>query len=657
LVKEAGKHSPYRQMLLTRLQEEYQFLDGVKHPHILRPVKLDAAEGRAVYADAQCNLSQYIAAHGPLAPTLVANVLAMAADALEHMHVRGFLHGSVGSTGLFVTPTGHVAFGDFHGHAFKSTTPIPVPNSEPKYLAPELIDATTWGKTTPAADLYCLGFLALELLAGHEKFPRLFGVADGADWLKWHSDAYRQLVDWKPVLEHAPAGLLDVITGLIVKRPTDREFQSASHMREFLIKSRLTSDALLRPYRRSKAGGTVEIPRPRERERTGTLPSKVNRKPRLILHPLNTIGQPRTWQPDSHVLVGHAKRCDMPCDGKAVSPKHAMLLCGQDGIWRVYDLSTAGATFVNGAIVRRSKLYPEDELYFGDVGLRVELDYTQPMTTFNQFELLSKLHQGSRGTVFRGRWVARDGRAVAVRVFPKQFQFDTTGLRRLLRGVPDAAQVRHPHLVRVYRAGSERMGRNRVWFLATEYMPNGSLRNRLSRRGRLPVEEAISVIRGAAAGSKAVSDRGLVHRVINPGCVFPGEHGKGRSKLGDFFFARSVEVPTEQEVTNFGEQKLTGLVYQAPECVSGSKILTPACDVYSLGATLYEAVTGRPPIDPTGAMPAVCEQILAGGILPAAEIAPGLPANLSVLLAKALHKNPAERYADGGELAAALAAL
>ncbi len=654
LVKEARANSPYRPILLTRLADEFKFLDQFHHPHLLRPTTLDATGGRAVFADAQCNLTQYIGANGPVPPTLVANVLAMAADALDHLHARGFLHGSVGAAGLFVTPTGRVAFADFHGHPFKSADPLPVPNAEPKYLAPELIDATTWGKPTPATDLYALGFLALELLTGADQFTRLFGVADGADWLRWHSDPLHQLADWKPALEHAPAGLLDVIAGLIPKRPADRQFQSASHLKEFLVKSRLTSDALLRPYRFTPSGGTTAIPRPPERERTGTLPRRVPRKPKLVLHPLAGPGQPWRWRPDSPVLVGRKRRCEMQCDGRAVAPKHALLVCGQDGVWRAFDLSTAGVTFVNGTPVRRTKLYPDDELYFGEVGVRVELDYTRPQSAFDQFELVAKLHQGSRGTVFRGRWTAKGGREVAVRVFPRRFQFDTAGLRRLLRGVPEAAQVTHPNLVRVYRAGSERVKNCRVWFLATEYMPNGSLRNRLAKHGRLPAGEAAAAVRGAAAGAKAIADRGLVHRVINPGCVFPNGDG---AKLGDFFFARPTQVAAGQEVTAFGRHEFADLVYQPPECVTGAADLTPACDVYSLGATLYEAVTGRPPIDPAGPLPEVSQQILAGDIIPAGELTPGLPPAVGAVLAKALHKNPAERYADAGQLTAALAGV
>ena len=75
----------------------------------------------------------------------------------------------------------------------------------------------------------------------------------------------------------------------------------------------------------------------------------------------------------------------MKCNGRGVAPKHALAACGQDGVLRVHDLGTAGATFVNGAPVRWSKLHPDDELYLGEVGLRVRLDYERLCIPFDNF--------------------------------------------------------------------------------------------------------------------------------------------------------------------------------------------------------------------------------------------------------------------------------
>ncbi len=292
LVKEANPQSPYLPQLVARLCDEVQFFRRLDHPRFPKVIDAKAGGTRAVFADAQCSLTRYIAAHGPLPPTLVANVLAMAADGLEHLHGKKLGHGAVNLHTLFVGPIGDVLFADFLGYEFHSSAPLPVPDPEPRYQAPELID-TTLGKPGPASDLYCLGFAALELLAG-EKFEKLFAVAEGANWLAWHADPYKQLADWQPALSHAPAGLLEVIAGLIVKRPDERQYTTAAQLKAALVRGRLTSDARIPPYRpgsrHGHGGGTATMPRPPVRTRTGKLPTRPPRKPTLHLHPTDGVG-------------------------------------------------------------------------------------------------------------------------------------------------------------------------------------------------------------------------------------------------------------------------------------------------------------------------------------------------------------------------------
>lgn len=656
LVKEVNRQSPYLPQLVARLRDEVQFLQRLNHAQFPKVLTLDPDGLRAIFSDAQCNLTRYTVAHGPLPPTLVANVLAMAADGLDHLHGRKFGHGAVNLHTLFVGPIGDVLFADFLGYEFGSSAPMPVPDPEPRYQAPELID-TTLGKPGPASDLYCLGFVALELLAG-EKFEQLFGVADGANWLAWHADPYKQLVDWQPALSHAPAGLLEVIAGLIAKRPGERQYTTAAQLKAALIRGRLTSDARLPPYRpgarHGQGGGTATMPRPPVRTRTGKLPSRPPRRPTLHLHPTDDIGAPRTFTPETPALVGRARGCNVICDGAAVSPKHAVIICGPDGVWRIYDLMTPAGVFVNGVKLSKSRLYPDDELSIGGCGLRVELDYKKPGKAFDQFRLEATLHSGRRGKVYRASWLTRMGRAVAVRVFPKDFQSDSVGLRRFLRGVPEAAQLRSRHLVKVYRGGTEQVAGDRVWFLAMEYLPGGSLRDRLRRRGRLPVAEGLRATREMAVGAAAVAASGLVHRNINPGCVLFA--ADGRAKLGDFFFARPVEPEGGYEVSRSGDGAANGIdpVYQAPECLVGERKLTPACDVYSIGATLYEAVTGRPPYDPALPLSELRAKAQAGQFAAPHELNPAVPRTVTDIVVKAMAADPSDRYADPSELARAL---
>ena len=656
LVKEANPTSPYLAQLAARLRDEYRFLSPLDHPNLVKPVWVDDAGHRAAFGDAQCSLTNYLDAHGPVAPTLVANVLAMAADALDYLHARRLGHGCVNAHTLLVGPAGEVKFGDFLGYEFNSTAPLPVPDPEPRYQAPEIID-TSLGKPGPAADLYCLGFLALELLSG-EKFEKLFGVPDGANWLAWHADPYKQLTDWQPRLGHAPAGLLEVVAGLIAKRPTERTYQTAAHLKATLVRARLTSDARLPPYRPPgidvPSGKVVSIRRPPARERTGTLPKGSSVKPALHLVPVTGGPEPKPFSPGACVLLGRGRDVAVDCPGEGVSRKHALLACGPDGAWRVYDLNSAAGTFVNGTPVGKSRLFPEDELYVGECGFRVELAYTPTGRTFDQFRLLGELHRGRRGRVYRAAWAAKGGRATAVRISPKGFQFDPDGLRRLLRGVPETARIKHPHLVQAFRGGTEQYGHDRVWFLAMEYAAGGSLRDRLEARGRLAVPAALRMAREAATGVAALAEVGWVHRNINPGCVLFADDGT--AKVGDFFFARAAVDPSNRDASMTGDpDNGPDPAYQAPECLAGESRLTPACDVYSLGATLYQALTGRPPFDPNLPAGELTRQVMTREPAHPRAVNSAIPGPVADLVCRALAKDAGARYAGPVEFAHAAA--
>jgi serine/threonine protein kinase len=652
LVKEANSASTGQLQLAARLRDEYQFLSVLEHPHIVKPLWIDRAGTQAAFTDAQCSLAQYVAAHGPLTPTLVANVLAQAADALDYLHARRLGHGCVNANTLLVGPSGDVKFGDFLGYEFGTSSPLPVPDPEPHYQAPELIDAAL-GRPGPTSDLYCLGFLALELLAG-DKFEGLFGVPDAANWLAWHADPYKQLADWQPVLSHAPAGLLDTVAGLIAKRPAERAFPTAAQFKGALSRFRLTSDQRLPPYQPPgvdvPTGKVIEVRRPPQRTRTGTLPARPSMKPVLVLHPLTEPGKPKTFAASMPVLLGQGRDALVHCGGAGVARKHALLTCGVEGVWRVFDLRSLGGTWVNGTPVDRAKLYPDDELYLGECGFRVGLEYRRGGRTLDEFRLVAELHAGARGRVYRALWPKKDGREVAVRVFPRTFQHEAESLRRLLRGTSGLAGLHHPNLVRTFRLGARRVGTDRVWFVATEYLAAGSLRDWLRARGRLPVATALRMGRHAAQAAGAMAQAGWVHRNINPGCVLFASDG--RAKLGDFFFARQLDGGEAG-----GElEESADLAYRAPECLDG-RASTPAADAYSLGAILYEALTGKPPFDPAGSPAEVARRVLDEPLREPRDVSARVPATVNELVCRGLAKDPKRRFDSPAALGAALAAV
>ena len=176
-------------------------------------------------------------------------------------------------------------------------------------------------------------------------------------------------------------------------------------------------------------------------------------------------------------------------------------------------------------------------------------------------------------------------RPVAVKLLSESAAADTELQQRFLREGRFAAQLAHANVVAVYDTGEER-GRP---YIVMEYVPGESLAEVVSRRGALPSEEVLELGRQACAGVEHAHARGLVHRDVKPQNLLLRDDGT--LKVADFGIARSGGGSAT--ITAVGTLLGTA-AYMAPEVVEGAPATT-ASDVYSLGAVLYELVTGVPP--------------------------------------------------------------
>jgi serine/threonine protein kinase len=632
-VKQVAATGPEGDRLLARLEEEYTLLNGLHHPHLLRPVRLDRGGRRAFFEDTQGSLAQLLLAHGTFSPTVVANVLLQCATALEQLHGRKKGHGSLSPHCILVGPQGEVKLGDFLGYDFAGGTgPLP-PHFEMRYQAPELLDSSQGG-CGPASDLYCLGYAALEMLTG-AGFAALFGLGQDANWLGWHADPARTLEDWRGALFQVPEGLLDLIAGLIEKDPAKRPYRSAAQLKAALERSRLTSGQGLPPFPRAKTAPESQHPAPR----------RARPAHPLLVFPA-TDGPPRKFAPAQPVVVGRGGDCGLRLKGATVAGKHA-LLCEAAGHWWVHDLGSRTGTWVNGKRTTRARLRDGDEVSFGDERCRVRLGVPRVV---GGFELTGALHQGAHGKLFRARWVKKDGRTAALRVLPRTFKLDEERLKRFVRGLPEAARISHPNVVQLYRGGSLRKQDGHLWFLAMEYLPGGSLRDRL-RAGPRPAAEVIRCGLEIASALKMAARRNLTHGSINPSCIL--FDAAGSAKLGDFSLLGGV-ASALQELTQ-ATQAPADRVYQAPEQVLGGD-LGPACDLYSLVATLYEAATGQPPFPRDLSGLELVRAICTRPVRPAREVNPAVPPALADVLARGLDRCPQRRFTTPAELRAALRA-
>jgi serine/threonine-protein kinase len=177
-----------------------------------------------------------------------------------------------------------------------------------------------------------------------------------------------------------------------------------------------------------------------------------------------------------------------------------------------------------------------------------------------------------------------DGKTVALKILKRDLSSDETYRQRFAREARVAAEVRDKHLVPILDAGEA----DGLYYLASAYVPGGSLADSLASEGTLPVRDVVRIAVGLAGGLEALHRAGLVHRDVKPSNVMLDTSGS--ASLTDFGLAKG---PAYTVLTRPGE--VMGTVdYLAPELIKGG-VATPASDVYALGCTVYECLAGAPP--------------------------------------------------------------
>ncbi|GAA4861210.1 protein kinase domain-containing protein [Actinomycetospora straminea] len=257
----------------------------------------------------------------------------------------------------------------------------------------------------------------------------------------------------------------------------------------------------------------------------------------------------------------------------------------------------------------------------------------------DRYELRGLIGRGGMAEVHRA--LDRElGRTVAVKLLPAEHRGDAEYGGRLRDEARAAAVIDHPHVVAVHDVGFAEGGEV---FVVMEYVQGRTLRDELRDRGRLSPDEATSVLVPVCEALAAAHDRGIVHRDVNPGNVMRCQDGT--VKLMDFGIAQVADV---EGFTGTGVVMGTA-AYLSPEQVR-CEPLDGRSDVYAVGCTLYELLTGETPFRGPSSVE-VASQRLRESPVPPREHVPALSPDLDAVVLRALALEPAMRHHDARELA------
>ncbi len=255
------------------------------------------------------------------------------------------------------------------------------------------------------------------------------------------------------------------------------------------------------------------------------------------------------------------------------------------------------------------------------------------------YEILEEVGRGGMGVVYRARDKSLD-RDIALKVLQPSLSKDAEFERRFIREARTAAKLDHPNIVQVHTAGRF----EDVLYIAMQLVRGRTLQELMHERGRVLPAEALAIIRQAAEALAAAHAADLVHRDIKPNNIMLDE--SGRVKLMDFGLMRSSL--SGEKITQQGEFFGTP-EYASPEQCETS-VLDGRSDIYSLGAVLYEMLSGKMPHVAETPL-ALFNKILREEPLPLRSLNPKVPAEVDALVRRMMAKKREERFASAAELA------
>jgi serine/threonine protein kinase len=370
-------------------------------------------------------------------------------------------------------------------------------------------------------------------------------------------------------------------------------------------------------------------------------------------------------RPGPVYLVGRATSATIRLEDQSISRRHATLEVSPEGL-TITELGSKNGTYVADKRLPANAptiLSEGATLEFGSLSTSVELTgfdaaslqrtsshrrRDQPLLP-DDFELVAMIGGGGYSRVWAA-WQKTLRRMVSIKILQVDAGSDPGARERFIREAKLLTRVRSPFVVELH----DLLLLEDMPCLIMELVHGPSVKDLLSE-GSLPIDRALQIASNVARALQVVGRDGIVHRDIKPGNILI--HPEGTAKLADFGIAKDIAASGDITATGIS---LGTLAYMSPEQVQSSRDVDYRSDLYSLGATLYEMVSGRPPIllsTRLAGLPASIDKILHESPQPVRMHRPDCPRPLQTLLERLLAKAPDQRPASSEEVADELLAI
>lgn len=253
----------------------------------------------------------------------------------------------------------------------------------------------------------------------------------------------------------------------------------------------------------------------------------------------------------------------------------------------------------------------------------------------DRYTLLELIGSGGMADVYKAS-DKKLNRCVAVKILKSEFSSDENFINKFKQEAMAAASISNPHVVNVYDVGEE----DDINYIVMELADGITLKELIQKKGKLEIIESIQIAMQIVNGIKEAHMHGIIHRDIKPQNVMVSADGK--AKVMDFGIARAV---TAQTIT---ANTVGSVHYISPEQARGSAC-DERCDIYSIGITLYEMITGRVPFDGESTV-AIALAHIKEPITPPSVYDPMIPVSLEKIIMKCTQKKPEFRYSSADEL-------